>query len=103
MMLDLTQTPVVNMVKLLFVTAVESEDATVKRMVFRVNKDLYVVVKWFPDPDLITVKFWTVTGDGLKKTMSFWSTKSPWKPTADEMDAARRGVELVVRAAIAPE
>lgn len=101
-MLNLAHTPAASMVKLLFVTAVQSEDATVKQMIFRVNSNLYVVVKWFPDPDLVTVKFWTVTGVGLKKTMSFWSTRTPWKPTDDEMDAARRGVELVVRATIAP-
>lgn len=99
-MLDIKQKTECGIKPLLFVTAVQTSDASVKRIVFKVDRDLYVVVKWFPDPTLVTVKFWTVDGNGLKTTMDTWKTRTPWEPTQSEIDAATRGVEFVVSATV---
>lgn len=84
--------------RLNFVTAVASPDKKTRRLVFQVFPKLHVVVKQFPDPALTTVKFWTVDGSSLEKTMSFWNTKEPWEPSDEEVAAAKTAISSCVDA-----
>lgn len=62
-----------------FTAAVTGKDAS--RVVFQLGTSgVYAVVKTFKSAPLTTVKFWNLEHSSLDKTMSYWSTKTPFTP-----------------------
>jgi hypothetical protein len=67
-----------------YVMAVQANDGTY-RIVFEAD-DGYAVYKGFADSDVWTAKYWAV--EDLDKTASYWSTKTPFEPTDEQVATA---------------
>jgi len=83
----------------LFAKAVTNDKGDTKRLVFALGNGHFAVYKIFSHALPRTVKIWKVAESSLATTMSFWGTKVPYRPTAEEINSAATAIHDMTKGA----